>query len=282
MLKKPAITKEKLVQDAKNDPSLLKIIEQLQMSDEEIFYKFIDLMNVKLREINPEDYIDRIELIRNAKGLVETKRYFANNEKYRQYLLYNNIVFENLGINQKYQPFSEQLIQKADFFDLYQYQKEFRHALGNAESLKQLKGLFLHSSNWNIRHEILSGLAKDLAFQDLKVTYVNIEYLLDEIKSSFNDNSTDYVINTIMKCDAVIFDNLGYDRLPKWFFKMLVKILNYRITYNKFTCFGSKISQSEIETVLDSQNTDDLFTKGQINDFKLAVKNLTQGDVWVE
>ncbi|UUD35800.1 hypothetical protein NPA08_02420 [Mycoplasmopsis citelli] len=285
MNKNHPVSKEQLIENAKSDETLKKIIDKLHLSDEEIFYKFIDLMNIKLRELNPDDYIDQIELIRNEKGLLETKRYFANNNKYRKYLIYNNIIFKNLGFIMYNKTFSELIFKEEEFYDLYNYQKDFKETLENPEKFKKLKGFFLHSFKWNDRCKLFSGLAQEIALSDRKVAYVNVEYLLDEIKSSFSKNSEkepDFIINEIMKCDVVIFDNLGYDKLPKWFFKSLTKILNYRSLYNKLTYFGSKIPLNEIASIFEESHNKDIFIRGQIQDFVLAIKNLIECEAWIE
>lgn len=278
------LNKEKLIAMAKNDSFLADIINQLHLNDEEIFYKFIDLMDMKLRELSPEEYMDKVEIVRNADGSLQTKRYFANNEKNRQYLLYNNLILKELG-NVKYKKtFSDINFNEEEYFDLYEYQNELKQALTSEEKYSKLKGFFVHSNNNVAREKLLSSIANEMALSNKKTAYINVSYLMDEIKLSFdktNNKDSGFLIGELINCDVLLLDNIGYEKIPQWFFKILLKLLDFRIKNNKLTFFGSETPLSELNTILEHKDSKDKFVQKQINRLITYVKNSIECEVWV-
>ena len=86
-----------------------------------------------------------------------------------------------------------------------------------------------------------------------------IAALLKKLKSSFNDYSFDDVLDEIMKCDALLIDDIGAENNSTWARdEILGSILQYRMDNNLTTFFTSNFTIDELEQVLSetSKGTD--------------------------
>ncbi|WP_025755467.1 hypothetical protein [Mycoplasmopsis cricetuli] len=276
--------KKKIVNQAKNDPFLAKIILQNNMNDGEIFLKYIDLIDIKMRSLEPEKYITEIEIKRNEKGELVTEYFYANNNKARDYLIKNNIFFSNLG-GVKYKKFFTEInVDENNFFDLYKYQEKFKSKIFDQKFLDTLKGIFLHSNNEANKERLLSSIANNLAYANKKVAYVNIFYLIFEVKKTFGSAKLTeefFYIEELIDIDVLILDGIGSDWLPMWFLPSLIKILDFRERKNKLTYFGSEIPLNDIEKNIDNPKKD-LYALKRINRLKKIINSLIECEVWIE
>ncbi|UUM24567.1 hypothetical protein [Mycoplasma sp. 3686d] len=228
--------KTKLIDQIKQDPYLSQIIQELELNDQEIIYKYSDLIDIKLRQLNPQEYMDELKIIRTNKGTLQTLRFLVDNAKSRQYLFDNLILYKQLGIIKSDKIFSQIQSNSNTPSQIINYRQKLKN------SKEQInKGFMLSGENIDRISKILSTIVNEWVFARKTVSYINISYLMDYFRNNFSviDNTLLNIVDDLSKVDVLILDNLGYEQLPKWFLEKLIKILEFRVFNQKLTYIGS-------------------------------------------
>lgn len=148
------------------------------------------------------------------------------------------------------------LIVEKERNSILKYIKDFLKKKINNESVK---GLYLSGSFGSGKSYILSALLNELSNKGFKTVNVYYPSLLKRLKSSFNEENYDMVIDEIMSCDILLIDDIGAENNSPWARdEVLGTILQYRMDNDLTTFFTSNFTIEELENVLSetSKGTD--------------------------
>ena len=139
---------------------------------------------------------------------------------------------------------------------ILKYIKDFLKKKVNNE---YVKGLYLSGSFGSGKSYILSALLNELSNKGFKTVNVYYPKLLIKLKSSFDDDSYNDVLDEIMTSDVLLIDDIGAENNSSWSRdEILGTILQHRMDNNLTTFFTSNFTIDELETVLSetSKGTD--------------------------
>ena len=148
------------------------------------------------------------------------------------------------------------LILEKERNNILKYIKEFLKKKINNE---YVKGLYLSGSFGSGKSYILSALLNELSNKGFKTVNVYYPKLLIKLKSSFDDDNYDDVLDEIMTCDVLLIDDIGAENNSPWARdEILGTILQHRMDNNLTTFFTSNFTIDELESVLSetSKGTD--------------------------
>ncbi|VEU74792.1 Uncharacterised protein [Mycoplasmopsis citelli] len=266
------------IQNIKEDPYLSEIISKLQISDNEIVNNIDYFLKIHDRQIMPNEYIDIIELFRDENGKLSASFRYADNAKAKAFLQNQLIKYKELGFF-KYKYFFSQLkLSSLVPTNLLNHQKQFQ------SNIKQIKkGFYIQSKNTDDIVKIFNSIANDFVKNHVQVAYINVSNLMNYIKSTFNnpDENSELIVKNLSNISVVIFDNLGFEQLPKWFFEKLYKILEHRKMYGKITYFSSPFSLEFIAQNILLEDNNNIFIKNQKEYFYQTIKGLIEFEITI-
>lgn len=248
-------SKKELIDALKQDKYLIDIIKDLQITENEMLENYIEF----------KDYVEECKLDDNLKVFkTEIKRDKRNklvfipiilkNENARKFLLENNLAFSN--ISRPIHKFTVQDIKKVPKnTSLYEIKTQILNNLKNKNN--SCVNCFIYGEFESKRSEILSAIANTYLLENMKVAYLNVGYLEDTLKNTFNStfNETSYIINNLMNIDVLVLDELGFKKYSPWFIEtVLIKILENRLINHKITFIGSYFPYNNLEQIINSNN----------------------------
>lgn len=246
--------------EALNDPSFVKLVNSLDAS-EEVLMKY----TTKL-----ESSVCELKNCKGCKGLGHCKN------KITGYLNYPSVQNEGLVFNYipcKYEKENEKNKTKVTYFevpkfiyeakmsdiivekerlDLIKYLKKF---IDNFYTDKKEKGLYLCGSFGSGKSYILSAVINEISKGGAKAVIVYYPNLLSNLKASFNSEDYDIKLESIMKSDILLIDDIGAENNTSWSRdEVLGTILQYRMDNKLTTFFTSNLNLDELESHLKITN----------------------------
>lgn len=126
-------------------------------------------------------------------------------------------------------------------------------AIGYIKDFKSVtRGLYMYSAAAGSgKTRMLASLGNALVnICGAAVRFITTGALLDEIRSTFNPDSTDSfssVMEDIKKVDVLMLDDMGAEKPTKWVSEVFYNILNARMTSGKITLFTSNYAIEELD-----------------------------------
>jgi len=244
---------ERILQEIKTNEIALKLIKELNLTDNEIKENYVLINN----------YIKENKSCFNCKGKDNCSK---ATKMYKYTLIRSEDMLEESIIicpyfkdyykrkeNIVYTTFDEDII-------LDESQKNFLadniNLFGN-DLIKKLtsiikkeniyNGFYLENKDSKIRLNLIKSLSYKLLAK-FDVAIVKMQELLVDIKEEFNTNPDQKVLDKIAKASILIIDGLGQEAITPWSRdEILFSILDNRLQNNKITIICSEYSKKELK-----------------------------------
>ncbi|WP_036464594.1 hypothetical protein [Mycoplasmopsis sturni] len=277
----PNYTYDDIITDAKNDPFLASVISEYSLSDQEIFFYYVELLEAKKISQHPDQYIDK-PIFSREDNVFKIEYVLSNNQKAKKFLRDVNIIFKDLGGSIYNRSFEELNLDKLKEpnYDLTEYYDDFIEHQQN-RTLNQLKGVWFHSKNINSIDKLLSMLVNSFAQNNHKVILAHYGNLVDWYKSSFKNKGeydTNEITNILATVPILVIDRIGYEKINPWMVKELGRILELRSKNNLTTYFGSLDELSRLGYLFEKK-----FDNPNLETFLIQqIRALIEREVWIE
>lgn len=242
------------------DQNFVKIVNRLDVPEEVLINN-----NSKIRET-----IEELKNCKTCKGLDHCKNHL------RGYVSYP--VKEGEGLIFDYVPCKYQkeinrektnvtyfevpkFIKEAKMSDIYpekerlsiiKYMKDF---ISKFDTDKKLKGLYLCGSFGSGKSYLISALINEVSKKGYNSIILYYPNLLSSLKASFNTEDFDIKLDSIMRCDLLLIDDIGAENNTSWSRdEILGTILQYRMDNELSTFFTSNLNLQELEEHLKVTN----------------------------
>ncbi len=242
------------------DQNFVKIVNRLDVPEEVLINN-----NSKIRET-----IEELKNCKTCKGLDHCKNHL------RGYVSYP--VKEGEGLIYDYVPCKYQkeinrektnvtyfevpkFIKEAKMSDIYpekerlsiiKYMKDF---ISKFDTDKKLKGLYLCGSFGSGKSYLISALINEVSKKGYNSIILYYPNLLSSLKASFNTEDFDIKLDSIMRCDLLLIDDIGAENNTAWSRdEILGTILQYRMDNELSTFFTSNLNLQELEEHLKVTN----------------------------
>ena len=242
------------------DQNFVKIVNRLDVSEE-------TLMNNNLKIQNT---IEELKNCKNCKGLHMCKNTLCGYVsypvkegeglvfdyvpcKYQKEILKDktNVTYFDVPKFFKEARMSD-IIPEKERLSIIKYMKEFINKYGTD---KKLKGLYLCGSFGSGKSYLMSALINEVSKKGYNSIILYYPNLLSSLKSSFNTEDFDIKLDSIMKSDLLLIDDIGAENNTSWSRdEILGTILQYRMDNNLSTFFTSNLNLEELEEHLKITN----------------------------
>lgn len=100
--------------------------------------------------------------------------------------------------------------------------------------------------------------------------YLNVTSFLQLAKDNINSPSHDYysLLNNLVKCDVVIWDDIGIEHTTEYEYKLLFNLIDQRIMAQKSNIYTSNISDNECTRVLGERLSSRILGNCEIFEFR--------------
>lgn len=120
------------------------------------------------------------------------------------------------------------------------------------------KGLYLYSSakeagKTRLAISLLNALIKQSKIEGFYITTKN---LFDELRASFNEGTTQNILNKFMSVPVLVLDDLGVEKTSEWTESTFTQILDTRMNQKRVTIITSNLTQDELN---------DVYTNGRVS-----------------
>ena len=144
------------------------------------------------------------------------------------------------------------IIAEKERLSIIKYMKDF---INKFDTDKRIKGLYLCGSFGSGKSYLISALINELSKKGYKSIILYYPSLLNNLKSSFNTEDFDIKLDSIMKSDLLLMDDIGAENNTSWARdEILGTILQYRMDNNLSTFFTSNLNLEELEEHLKLTN----------------------------
>ena len=125
------------------------------------------------------------------------------------------------------------------------------------EKARQLGSLYISGSVGTGKTFLASIVAQELLRQGKSVVFGDVPTLLDELKSTFDDNAKSTfkdLMNILSNVDVLILDDFGSEKPSDWAAEKLYTIINNRYNSNKTLIITSNFTIAELKNYYGSSN----------------------------
>ncbi len=144
------------------------------------------------------------------------------------------------------------IIPEKERLNIIKYMKDFINKFGTD---KRKKGLYLCGSFGSGKSYLMSALINELSKKGYSSIILYYPNLLSSLKASFNTEDFDIKLDSIMKCDLLLIDDIGAENNTTWSRdEILSTILQYRMDNELSTFFTSNLNLEELEEHLKITN----------------------------
>lgn len=144
------------------------------------------------------------------------------------------------------------IIPEKERLNIIKYMKDF---INKYDTDKKMKGLYLCGSFGSGKSYLMSALINELSKKGYNSIILYYPSLLSNLKSSFNTEDFDIKLESIMKCNLLLIDDIGAENNTSWSRdEILGTILQYRMENELSTFFTSNLNLEELESHLKLTN----------------------------
>ncbi|MBD8032909.1 ATP-binding protein [Solibacillus merdavium] len=113
------------------------------------------------------------------------------------------------------------------------------------------KGLYLHSEKrgsdkTRLAISLLNALIKQTKVEGFYITTKN---LFDELRASFNEGTTQTILNKFMSVNVLVLDDLGVEKTSEWIESTFTQILDTRMNQKLVTIITSNLTQDQLDEI---------------------------------
>ena len=242
------------------DPSFVKLVNRLDIEEKDLIKYTTKLTNT----------VDELKNCKNCKGLSYCKNRICGYVNYPvvegEGLIFDYIPckFEKENRKEKnnvtyfevpkflYEAKMSDIIMEKERLEIVKYLKEFKDKF---ESDNKTKGLYLCGSFGSGKSYLISALINEISKNGVNAVIMYYPNLLSNLKASFNTEDFDIKLNSIMKSDILLIDDIGAENNTAWSRdEILGTILQYRMDNKLSTFFTSNLNLEELESHLKVTN----------------------------
>lgn len=246
--------------EALEDPNFVKLVNSLKSKEEVLMKYTTKLQNTK----------DEILNCKSCKGLPYCKNRICGYVNYPSVegeglvFSYLPCKYEKIDKKEKtnvtyfevpkfiYEAKMSDIIMEKERLDIIKYLKEFIDKFYTSE---KTKGLYLCGSFGSGKSYIISAVINEISKKGAYAVILYYPNLLSLLKSSFNTEDYDIKMESIMKSDILLIDDIGAENNTSWSRdEVLGTILQYRMDNNLTTFFTSNLNLNELESHLKITN----------------------------
>ena len=238
-----------------SDPTFAKLCNRLKCSDE-LLMKYtskLELTSCELKncskckgysecknEVNGHVYYPQV-INDNIEFIYKPCKYYKESMKTNKTVFFETpLLLQNASLSN--------LIDEKERANIKKYIKDFLNKKIKHESCK---GLYLSGSFGSGKSYILSALLNELSNKGFSTINVHYPSLLRKLKSSFNEDNYDDLLDQISECDILLIDDIGAENNSTWARdEVLGTILQYRMDNDLSTFFTSNFTIDELESIL--------------------------------
>ncbi len=264
------------------DDTFRKLCNRLKL-DDDILMKYTSKLETTVCELKNCSKCKGMEKCKNE---IEGHIYYPDVRDNHLEFVYKSCKYFKENVSKNHTTFFEtpKILQNASLSDLVmekerseilKYIKDFLKKKINGE---EVKGLYLSGSFGSGKSYLISALLNELSNKGFRTVNVYYPSLLTRLKSSFNENNYDDVLDEIMTSDILLLDDIGAENNSAWARdEVLGTILQYRMDNDLSTFFTSNFTISELEKILSETNKgiDEIKSRRIIERIKYLTNELT-------
>lgn len=217
-------------------------------------------LNECCNEIKGFAYLPKVE---NGNMLFRYKgcRYYEKNKKTSEHLKYVKSYHMPLSVVEA--KWSEIKKNSADRKETLLWLTDFKNEYPNAR-----KGLYLYGSFGGGKSYLITAMFNELAKSKVRSTIVFFSEFLQELKSSFDTDFSDRILN-LKKTPLLLIDDIGSENMTAWARdEILCPILQYRMDEKLPTFFTSNLDLESLEQHLSNDGKEVIKAKRIISRIK--------------
>ncbi|RIV16964.1 hypothetical protein [Mycoplasmopsis gallopavonis] len=280
-------SREELILEIKNNQIFQKLNTKLNFSDQEIWNYFINIKEYiegKTSKIN-KNKIWFLEISRNPRtNQLEFEYVLNKNDIANEFLLENNFELASISRPSEKEAFEDIKIEEAKHFELFEYRETWKKATNTRKKVKLdfNLGLIVEGELNSLRNKVLSSIAISFALKKYKVAYIDVNYLEDSLKATFNntDNEMSQIIKRMSDVDVLLLTEIGFRTYNSWFIEsVLIKVLENRLKNKKLTYIGSYYSLKDLDSIANTK--DSRISKFAMRKLKEIINSLCNYKIWI-
>ncbi|WP_051622753.1 ATP-binding protein [Mycoplasmopsis primatum] len=231
----------------KSHPKIRKLIEHLNISDEEILDNIVDFLNVKDSIECPNIY-PWIYNVGRKKGILYIKKIAAKNNFARNVIRSVNLILTDINNPNIDCKLSKMRTTANGRRKLVAKIKEVRELLEKKKPLNGIKNIYIYGANGTGKTYIGSAMANSFSSRGISSAYIRLADLFNFLKSKLNNSiSINKILNQLKNVSFLIIDDLGFEKHNNWFkYDFFYEVIQYRNQKNKMTVLLSPFSQLEL------------------------------------
>ncbi len=144
------------------------------------------------------------------------------------------------------------IIPEKERLTIIKYMKDF---INKFDTDKRIKGLYLCGSFGSGKSYLISALINEISKKGYNSIILYYPNLLSNLKASFNTEDFDIKLDSIMRSDLLLIDDIGAENNTAWSRdEILGTVLQYRMDNDLSTFFTSNLNLEELEEHLKITN----------------------------
>ncbi|MBZ4212695.1 ATP-binding protein [Mycoplasma sp. U97] len=250
---------QKVLDVIKSHPKLVKAINKLKITDQELLDNIVAFLNIKDSLEYSQVYPWTYNILRHPiTGEIIIKRKAAKNNVVKHIKRNINLILTDINNPNLDIKVSQIRGNTPGRKELAKWIKNSRELLENKKIITNDNRIFVFGKNGSGKTFIASAIANNFATRGIRTAYLRTNDLFNFLKSKMNNSiEISEILTTLKNVPMLLLDGVGSEKHNKWFkYDFLYEILQYRTQYNKPTAIFSIFSPIHLKNIYSKIEND--------------------------
>ncbi|MBZ4203384.1 ATP-binding protein [Mycoplasma tauri] len=250
---------QKVLDVIKSHPKLVKAINKLKITDQELLDNIVAFLNIKDSLEYSQVYPWIYNILRHPiTGEIIIKRKAAKNNVVKHIKRNINLILTDINNPNLDIKVSQIRGSTPGRKELAKWIKNSRELLENKKIITNDNRIFVFGKNGSGKTFIASAIANNFATRGIRTAYLRTNDLFNFLKSKMNNSiEISEILTTLKNVPMLLLDGVGSEKHNKWFkYDFLYEILQYRTQYNKPTAIFSIFSPIHLKNIYSKIEND--------------------------